>query len=142
LSIRATRRIIAGLVLPFVVAGCGILGGTNLPTHRDWGGASPATPQAGRLTLVGDCVSLVDDQGAGNWLVVWPPGARRDGFEIVGSNGSHLADIGDEVSLEGGEYDAVSVVSQLTQPIDVACQTDRYWLVADVTVDTRPSVSP
>jgi len=141
-SIRATRRVFAGLAIPFVVAGCGILGGASLPTHRDWGGSSPGALQAGRLTLAGNCISLVDDQTAEKWLVVWQPGTSRNGAEIVGPGGSELAQIGDEVSIGGGEYDAGSVVSQLTAPITPECQTDLYWLVGDVTVDSRPSVSP
>jgi hypothetical protein len=141
-SISGTRRNIAGIALPFVVAGCGILGGGNLPTHRDWGGESPATPEAGQLVLSGDCVSLVSGQLAETWLVVWPPGTSRSGPDIVGSDGLELARVGDDVSLDGGEYDAVEVVSQLATPIPSACQTDRYWLVANVTVDSRPSASP
>ena len=142
MSMRSTRRILAGLALPFVAAGCGILGGANLPTHRDWGGESPATPETGQLVLSDDCVWLVNAQLEETWLVVWPPGTSRSGPDIVGSGGLELAKVGDDVELEGGEYDAVEVVSQLVAPIPSACQTDRYWLVADVTVQSRPSASP
>ena len=110
---RSTRRILAGLALPFVAAGCGILGGANLPTHRDWGGESPATPETGQLVLSDDCVWLVNAELEETWLVVWPPGTSRSGPDIVGSGGLELAKVGDDVALEGGEYDAVEVVSQL-----------------------------
>jgi hypothetical protein len=75
-------------------------------------------------------------------LVVWPPGTSRNGADIVGSDGTRLAQIGDEVSLGGGEYHSDSVGSQLTAPIASECQTDTYWLVGDVTVDASPAASP
>jgi hypothetical protein len=73
-------------------------------------------------------------------LVVWPPGTSRNGADIVGSGGNLLAQIGDEVSLVGGEYQADAVGSQLTAPISSECQTDLYWLVGDLTVDSSPAV--
>jgi hypothetical protein len=79
-------------------------------------------------------------------VVVWPPDTSRNGADIVGSGGHVLAQIGDEVSLGGGEYDPRSIVSQLTAPISSECQTDLYWLVGglvgEVTVDSSPSASP
>ena len=128
------------LALPVVVAACSASGG--LPTHRDWGGDSPAALQAGRLALSGDCVSLVDPRTGGTWLVVWPPGTSRNGIDIVSSGGNVLAQIGDEVSLVGGEYDAGSIGSQLATPISSACQLGTYWLVGDVTVNSSPGASP
>ena len=133
------RRILVALALPLAIAACS---GTNLPTHRDWGGASPLAPETGRLVLSGDCVSLVDSRTGGSWLVVWPPGTSRNGADNVGSGGNPLAQIGDEVTLVGGEYQADVVGSQLTAPIPSECQTDLYWLVGDLTVDVSPAASP
>ncbi len=125
------------LALPLVVVACGAPVRTNLPTHVDWGGSSPAARQTGRLALSGDCVSLVDKQG-GAWLVVWQPGTSRSDTGIADSGGKVMAQIGDEVSISGGEYHADSIGSQLTAPIPQACQTDRYWLVGGVTVVGSP----
>jgi hypothetical protein len=138
-AVETIRRILVALALPLAIAACS---GTNLPTHRDWGGASPLAPAAGRLVLSGDCVSLVDSRTGGSWLVVWPPGTSRNGADIVGSGGNPLAQIGDEVTLVGGEYQADVVGSQLTAPIPSECQTDLYWLVGDLTVDGSPAASP
>ena len=128
------------LALPLVVAACGAPVRTNLPTHVDWGGSSPAAVQTGRLALSGDCVSLVDKQ-RGAWLVVWQPGSSRSGVAIADSSGKVLARIGDEVSIVGGEYQADAIGSQLSMPIPAACQTDRYWLAGDVTVVGSPAPS-
>ena len=140
----ATRvsRVLVVFVLSLLTAACGAFGGANLPTHHDWGGESPATPEAGRLVLSGDCVSLVNDQLHETWLVVWPPGTSRNGVDIVGPGGNELARVCDEVTLEGGEYDSTEVASQLAAPIPTACLTNLYWLVANVTVDNGPTASP
>lgn len=75
-------------------------------------------------------------------MVVWQPGTSRNGAKIVDSGGNVLAQIGDEVSLGGGEYDHDSIGSQLTAPISSECQADAYWLVGDVTVNSSPAASP
>lgn len=129
------------LALPLVVIACGAPVRSNLPTHVDWGGSSPAARQSGLLVLSGDCVSLVDKQG-GAWLVVWQPGTSRSDAGIADSSGKVMAQIGDEVSIVGGEYHDDSIGSQLIAPVSAACRTDRYWLVGDVTVQASPATSP
>ena len=135
----SSRALLLTVALCFVIAGCG--GGmTNLPTHHDWGQTLPAALLTGRLSLSGNCVWLDADQRQGRLLVVWPPGTSRDGNSID-SGGKEIANVGDQVSLQGAAYDSAEIGPQIESPVPPGCTTDAYWGVAAV-LSAAPAASP
>ena len=122
-------------VAPFLLflAGCQAGGPSNLPTHRDLGGGPTALVEM-QLVEDGGCIFGQSDDPAGRWLIVWPSGFRREGQQIVGSNGA-VAILGEKASLTGGEYHANQlgfVESLLDTGSSIQCKSDEYFLATAV----------
>ena len=80
-------------------------------------------------------MSLQDGLGS-YWLVVWPAGYALKSNEIVDGSGNHVAKIGDQVDLGGGQYSDANIQSLLAGSVPAACRTTQYWLT--VTVSAVP----
>ena len=142
------RRIVPGLVLTLVVAGCAALDG------GEWGPLAVVEAQGGGDALIhgtirisGDCVVL-DEQGD-EVLLVWPADRtrwdassqsitfeNRDGTRDTFSDGDLVVMGGGGSSLgEGGtsSEEWVSSIDWTVRPSD-ACLRDVRWFVAQVDI--------
>ena len=99
----------------------------SLPSHRTENqGAAGA--QSGTLVDIGGCVYLAGSLGS-RYLVVWPEGYVRESNSIMDGD-QHVADIGDSVTLGGGEIkvDEFSLLEEkLLTDVPSACRNDGYW---------------
>lgn len=77
---------------------------------------------------IGGCVYLVGDGGT-RYLVVWPEGYVRVSNSIRHGD-EHIADVGDSVTLGGGEInvDQFSFLEEkLVTEVPTTCRNDAYW---------------
>jgi hypothetical protein len=129
----------AGFRFLLIAAGALLLvscigGRQHLPTHSLSSDEGPLALQDGRLRLDSDCVFLESGMGT-RWLILWPRGYSRS-EEVIYRGGRAAAEIGDHVTLVGGEYDDADYDflrrSLLDRDVPQACRGERYWLATDV----------
>lgn len=97
---------------------------------------APSGQGFGMLSEEGGCLVVTDPEGFGSLLPAWPEGLRyADG--VLLRDGSVVAEIGDDVELEGGEISS-SVFETITGAvIPPNCASSTPFMVADVKLNPR-----
>lgn len=114
------------------VIGCTIAE-SNLPTYARTAGG-PAALLTGELALDDDCLIVVGPEDF-TWLVVWPRNYSMREGTLLRDGSSAIAQVGDVVSIGGGEYKAEHydfLRTELGAMIPESCRRDRYWLATTV----------
>lgn len=92
-------------------------------------GEYPAGDIGGVLKVEDGC--LVLDTPGGNYLLLWPEGyLYTAGSMEVSDDGRVEANVGESVTLGGGERPLGVAQSDVGRDIPVRCQVGRYWLVS------------
>ena len=88
----------------------------------------------GKLIVVDECLRVNSHSGSTSYVVVWPADVTmrvaNDTIHILNSSGRVVAQVGNDVSLGGGEVPASQATALFQQPdlpIDSLC-SGPYWL--------------
>jgi hypothetical protein len=84
--------------------------GFFFPTHD--ASDAPSSQAFGRLAAADQCVILADSTGGPNHLPIWPTGFFFDGRAVRDGEEAIVAELGQDLELEGGEVSG-SVASDL-----------------------------
>ena len=136
---------IAFLAFAIAIVGCdasvlqGLDGTPFFPTERpERAGFRMAALGGGTLVLEDNCLWL--RSGQERHLVIWPAGnrleRRADGVAVVDADGRKLAQVGEEVTVGGGEWRAaesdvdinLEVERMIGRGVPPACREGLYWI--------------
>lgn len=106
---------------------------SNLPTYARTSGG-PAALLTGELAVDDDCLIVVGPEDF-TWLIIWPGNYSMSEGTLLRDGSSAVAQVGDVVSIGGGEYKAEHydfLRTELGAKIPESCRRDRYWLATTV----------
>ena len=98
----------------------------------------------GKLIVVDNCLRVNTHEGNTSYVVVWPSSVTmrvaNDMIQILNSSGQVVAQVGNDVYLDGGGISASQATALSQQPdlpIDTMCSRP-YWLVGNIVEPNRP----
>lgn len=98
----------------------------------------------GKLMVIDNCLRVNRPEGNTSYLVVWPADVTmhvaNDMIQILNSSGQVVAQVGNDVYLDGGEISvlqATALSQQPDLPIDTMCSRP-YWFVGNIVEPNRP----
>jgi hypothetical protein len=145
MQLATVRRLVPAALIAVALSGCGtsllrdIDGTPYFPTERpDRPGIRMAALGGGTLSLEDNCLWLRSRQE--RHLIIWPAGNRLEwrggALVVVADDGRALAQVGDDLTVGGGEWRAAEagfaidaqVEAMIGMPIPPACREGLYWI--------------